>query len=155
IGKVFYYEVTGVDQAMGQGIHGTDIYVNGSHLGMAAVHCGALKVRQRGIVRVTILPNQANYTASTRNGITSGAYSGNLGTSFKVERVHAFAGMPKRQGARTAPLPAAVKEVLEQFEQEAAAIDKKIDAEVKKRCEKTAAEFKKVQDDFGKEAKLD
>jgi hypothetical protein len=91
IGKVFYYECVGAGP--GQSIYGTDIYTTGSHLGMAAVHCGLLKTGQKGVVKVTILGAQANYTASTRHGITSIAY-GQWGVSFKVERVFGFARAP-------------------------------------------------------------
>jgi LCCL domain len=89
IGKVFYYEATGID--VGQSIYGTDVYTTGSHLGMAGVHCGLLKVGQKGILKVTILPGQADYGASTRNGVTSIAY-GAWSVSFKVERVRGFVG---------------------------------------------------------------
>jgi hypothetical protein len=85
IGKVFYYQVTGVDQ--GQAIWGSDVYTTGSHLGTAAVHCGLLKPGQKGIVKVTILPGQASYDATTRHGVTSIAYP-QWGVSFKVERVY-------------------------------------------------------------------
>jgi LCCL domain len=89
IGKVYYYQVTGVQT--GQAIYGTDIYTTGSHLGMAAVHCGLLQPGQRGVVKVTMLGGQANYPASTRHGVTSHAY-GSWGTSFKVERVYRIIG---------------------------------------------------------------
>jgi hypothetical protein len=89
IGKVFYYETTGV--VTGQSIYGTDIYTTGSHLGMAAVHCGLLKPGQKGVVKVTILAGQGNYPATTRNGVTSIAW-GAYNVSFKVERVYAFIG---------------------------------------------------------------
>jgi hypothetical protein len=89
IGRVFYYQVTGVEA--NQSIYGTDVYTTGSHLGMAAVHCGLLKPTQKGVVKVTILPGQANYAASTRNGVTSFAY-GTWDVSFKVERVYVFIG---------------------------------------------------------------
>jgi hypothetical protein len=85
IGKVFYYEVTGV--TTGQQIYGTDVYTTGSHLGMAAVHCGLLREGQKGIMKVTILPGQNNYPASNRNGVVSIAY-GAWNVSFKVERAH-------------------------------------------------------------------
>ena len=85
IGKVLYYQVTGVNA--GQSIYGTDFYTTGSHLGMAAVHCGLLREGQKGIMRVTILPGQNNYPASTRHGVTSIAY-GPWNVSFKVERAH-------------------------------------------------------------------
>jgi LCCL domain len=89
IGKVFHFVTTGVNA--GQSIYGSDIFTTGSHLGMAAVHSGVLVNGQRGVVKVTILPGQANYVASTRNGVTSIAY-GAYGISFKVERVFWFAG---------------------------------------------------------------
>jgi hypothetical protein len=85
IGKVFYFQTTGV--STGQSIYGTDIYTNGSHLGMAAVHCGLLKDGQKGVVKVTILPGQVSYAATTRHGVTSIAY-GSWSVSFKVERVY-------------------------------------------------------------------
>ena len=87
IGKVFYYEVTGT--TTGGSLYGTDVYTTGSHLGMATVHCGVLKHGQTGTVRVSILPGQANYTASTRNGVTSHPY-GSYSVSFKVERAYGF-----------------------------------------------------------------
>jgi hypothetical protein len=89
IGKVFFYEVTGV--ATGQSIWGTDVYTTGSHCGMAAVHCGLLKPDQKGVVKVTILPGQGSYEGSTRNSVSSFAY-GPWGVSFKVERVYRFLG---------------------------------------------------------------
>ncbi len=91
IGKVSFYEVTGV--ATGQSIYGTDVYTTGSHLGMAAVHCGLLKAGQRGIVKVTILPGQATYAASVRNGVSSHGY-GQWGVSFKVDRVYRYVTKP-------------------------------------------------------------
>jgi hypothetical protein len=89
IGKVFYYQVTGVKT--GEAIYGTDVYTTGSHLGMAAVHCGLLKPRQKGVVKVTILPGQASYAATTRHGVTSTGY-GSWGVSFKVERLYGWMG---------------------------------------------------------------
>ncbi len=89
IGKVLYYEVTGV--TTGGSIYGTEVFTTGSHLAMAAVHSGVMKNGQRGIVKVTILPGQTNYPASTRHGITSHSW-GAYGVSFKVERVYGFVG---------------------------------------------------------------
>jgi hypothetical protein len=109
IGKVFYYQVVGVGADAGQAIYGSDVYTTGSHLGMAAVHCGLLKPGQKGIVKVTILRGQDNYVASTRRGVTSIAY-GNWGVSFKVERVYGFvaklpepARLPEQKPAAPAP----------------------------------------------------
>lgn len=99
VGKVFYYQVTGVQA--GGSIWGTDVYTTGSHLAMAAVHSGVLKAGQQGVVKVTILPGQAEYTASTRNGITSIPY-GPWGVSFKVERAY---GRPARRLLNVLPDP--------------------------------------------------
>jgi hypothetical protein len=90
IGKVFYYSVTGA--AAGGAIYGSDVYVPGSTLSMAAVHAGVLKEGQRGVVKVTVLAGQQTYAAATRNGITSNAYGAST-VSFKVER--AFGFLPK------------------------------------------------------------
>jgi hypothetical protein len=93
IGKTFYYETTG-----GPGsVYGDGIYTTGSSLAATAVHTGILKMGQKGIVKVTILPGQDRYVAATRNEITSLAY-GTWGVSFKVERSFGFA-------ARTPPNP--------------------------------------------------
>jgi hypothetical protein len=72
-----------------QSVWGSDVYTTGSHLGMAAVHCGLLKAGQKGVVKVTILPGQTSYDATTRHGVTSLAY-GAWNVSFKVERVYGF-----------------------------------------------------------------
>lgn len=87
IGKVFFYEVTGV--VTGGSIYGTDVYTTGSHLAMAAVHTGALRAGERGVVKVTILPAATHYEATTRHGVTSYGY-GPWSVSFKVERVYGF-----------------------------------------------------------------
>src|SRR5262249_4991238 len=47
IGKVFYYEVTGVTDQI---LYGTDVYATASHIGTVAVHCGLLKVGETGVV---------------------------------------------------------------------------------------------------------
>ena len=87
IGKVFYYNVTGA--TAGGAIYGTDIFVPGSFLAMAAVHSGVLKEGQHGVVKVTALPGQQTYNASTRNGVTSNPF-GTCTISFKVERAYGF-----------------------------------------------------------------
>jgi LCCL domain len=87
IGKVFYYNVTGA--AAGGAIYGTDVFLSGSVLAAAAVHSGVLKDGQRGVVKVTILPGQQTYTATTRNGVASNA-AGAGTVSFKVERTYGF-----------------------------------------------------------------
>ena len=47
----------------------------------------------KGVVKVTILPGQAKYEATTRHGITSYAYS-QWGVSFKVERAYGIVRLP-------------------------------------------------------------
>ena len=169
IGKMFYYGVIGVEK--GFNLYGTIIYASGSHVGMAAVHSGALKAGESGIVMVTILPVFDNYRATTRNGITSSELRKGDGgpftvVSFKVERVYRFAQItqqapsnkPGRQVADASPpvqLPPAATAAVQQFEEAFAEIEKRAAAEVKKRHEKTATELKKVQDSFCREAKLD
>ncbi len=166
IGRRFYYEVTGVEK--GFNLYGTIVYASGSHLGMAAVHSGALKAGESGIVMVTILPEFDKYRATTRNGITSSEFKkGPLAAvSFKVERVYRFTQItqqtpldkPGRQAADASPpvqLPPAATAAVRQFEETFAEIEKRAAAEVRKRYEKTATELKKVQDSFCREAKLD
>ena len=81
--KAFYFEVTGAQKGA---VWGTDVYTDDSSLAVAAVHAGVLKVGQKAVVKVTILPGEQKYRGSTRNGITTtdfGAFEG----SFKVEAV--------------------------------------------------------------------
>jgi hypothetical protein len=89
IGAVFFYETTGV--VTRQKLFGTDIYVVGSHLGMAAAHRGLLRNGEKGVVKVTIVPGLPAYTATTRNGVTSQPH-GPHNVSFKVDRVYPFIG---------------------------------------------------------------
>jgi hypothetical protein len=93
IGKTFYYQVTGTGTNQGFAIYGTDVYIIGSHLGTAAVHCGLLKEGEKGVVKVTIVPGQDSYPATTRNGVTSQP-AGRAEYGFKVERVYSFQVKP-------------------------------------------------------------
>jgi hypothetical protein len=102
VGKTFYYEVTGVGQPAGYVIYGNDVYVVGSHLGMATVHCGLLKEGQKGVVKVTILGGQDSFPSTTRNGITSQPY-GRAEFSFKVDRVYSFQSRAWLQPPPVAP----------------------------------------------------
>jgi hypothetical protein len=83
IGDVLYFEVTG---GVGGTIWGTDVYTDDSLLATAAVHAGVLRTGQKGVVKVTMLPGQANYLGSTRNGVTSQPYQ-NWQASYRVEQV--------------------------------------------------------------------
>ena len=81
-GKVFYFEVTGAANA--GTVWGTDIYTDDSPIAMAAVHAGVLKVGEKAVVKLTILPGQASYNGSMRNGISTSDYGPWQG-SYKVE----------------------------------------------------------------------
>jgi hypothetical protein len=83
IGKTFVFEVTGRTDAT---IWGTGVYTDDSALATVAVHAGALKVGQKGLVRVTILPAEMSYEGSTSNGVTSNPY-GEFGGSYRVDAV--------------------------------------------------------------------
>jgi hypothetical protein len=65
---------------------GHRFYTADSSLAVAAVHAGALKEGQTGVVKVTIFPGQDNYQGMPRNGITSSSY-GSYPRSYKVEAV--------------------------------------------------------------------
>jgi hypothetical protein len=89
-GKVLFFEVVGSTDS---GVFGTDIYTADSSLAAAAVHAGVLKNGEKGVVKVTILPGQAEYKASSRNGVTSlgwYAYDG----SYRVESLDAKPAPP-------------------------------------------------------------
>ncbi len=83
VGQRFVFEVTGSAEGP---VWGTDIYTDDSRLATAAVHAGLLQVGQRGRLRVTILPGQASYPGSTRNGVTSAEWQQWAG-SYRIERV--------------------------------------------------------------------
>ena len=82
-GKVLHFEVIGSNSGS---IYGTDIYTDDSDLSTAAVHAGLLKVGEKGVIKVTILPGQASHSSSTRHGITSSPWSAYPG-SYKVEPI--------------------------------------------------------------------
>src|SRR5262249_45234519 len=53
-------------------------------LACAVIHAGALKEGEEGIVKVSILPGQAKYEGTLRNGIQSGPWE-SFGGSYRVE----------------------------------------------------------------------
>lgn len=81
-GQTFHIQVTGSADPNAF-VWGSDIYTDDSSLAAAAVHAGALRGGETGIVRVTILPGRASYEGSDRNGITSRPW-GTFGGSFSV-----------------------------------------------------------------------
>lgn len=82
IGQTFYFEVTGRTSGS---LYGTEVYTHDSDLGTAAVHIGALKDGEAGIVQVTIVASPSEHISTTQNGVRSspwGTYSG----SYTVQR---------------------------------------------------------------------
>lgn len=77
VGQSFEMTVTG---AAAGGVWGTDVYTDDSSVARAAVHAGLVQVGETKTVTVTILPGQANYAASTRNGVTTNAYGSWVGS---------------------------------------------------------------------------
>lgn len=87
-GQTFEFTVTGASSGA---VWGTDVYTDDSSIARAAVHAGVVSVGQTKVVTVTVLPGQASYTGSVRNGVTSaswGAWSG----SFTFAGAGAVAG---------------------------------------------------------------
>ena len=68
VGQSFCFTLTG--DAAGA-VWGTDQYTNDSSLAAAAVHAGALKQGETGVVKVTMQPGIPSYRGSTRNGVSS------------------------------------------------------------------------------------
>jgi LCCL domain len=66
-------------------VWGTDVYTDDSSPAAAAVHAGVLSAGEFGFVTITLMPGQARYDGSARNGVTSQPYGGFEG-SFRVER---------------------------------------------------------------------
>jgi hypothetical protein len=80
IGKILSFRVTGQNTGP---VWGSDIYTTDSSLATAAVHAGAVKLGQTGIVRVKIVPPPATFSSSARNGILSHPWTGHPG-AFQV-----------------------------------------------------------------------
>jgi len=60
--------------AVGGFVWGTDLYSLDSNLATAAVHAGALKEGQTGILEIEIVASPQGFTGSTANGVTSHPY---------------------------------------------------------------------------------
>jgi hypothetical protein len=80
----FFFQVTGASSGSiwGSG----SVYTDDSPLATAAVHAGALKDGESGIVRVTVLPGYDHYDGATSNGVTSQSYAEWQG-SYRVDRL--------------------------------------------------------------------
>lgn len=83
IGAKLFFRVTGNinGTVWGSGLHTTD-----SNLATAAVHGGALKVGETGVLRVEIVPSPAQFTGSTKNGVSTHGFS-QYPAAYKVTRV--------------------------------------------------------------------
>lgn len=83
VGQTFYFKVTGT--ATGS-VWGSDTYTGDSTLAMAAVHAGAVRVGETGVVRVTVVEPLSRYQGTTRHGVTTSEY-GPYDTAYRVEAV--------------------------------------------------------------------
>jgi hypothetical protein len=83
VGATYYFRVTGVAEGP---VWGTDIYTGDSALAVAAVHAGAVKAGETGIIKVTVVAPLPQYQGSVRNGVTSHEF-GRFGTAYRVARV--------------------------------------------------------------------
>ena len=92
IGKIYKMTITG---ASGGG-WGTDIYTNDSYIPAMAVHAGVITIGQTKEVYIKIVEGKNNYTASTRNGITTSDW-GSWGLSYQ------FVNEPSSYKANTSP----------------------------------------------------
>ena len=72
VGKIYKMTITG---ASGGG-WGTDIYTSDSYIPAMAVHAGVITIGQTKEVYIKIVEGLNNYTASTRNGITTSEWGG-------------------------------------------------------------------------------
>jgi hypothetical protein len=67
-GKPLKFRVTGRTDGT---VWGSDIYTADSPLATAAVHAGAIKAGQTGVVKVKLIPPPPAFAGSTRNGVSS------------------------------------------------------------------------------------
>ena len=82
-GQSFYFYVQGRST---NSIWGDGVYTDDSSLSAVAIHAGLLHSRQKGLVKVTLLPGQTTYEGAERNGIVSPPYPSWTG-SYRVENV--------------------------------------------------------------------
>jgi hypothetical protein len=84
VGRAALFEVVG--RADGSA-WGTDVYTSDSRLATAAVHAGAVREGERGLVRVVIVDGTDHtYTGSERNGVATFDY-GNYPVAFRIEKL--------------------------------------------------------------------
>jgi hypothetical protein len=83
IGSKHFFRVTG---NMNGTVWGTGVHTTDSNLGTAAVHGGALKLGEVGVLKVEIIPSPAQFTGTAKNGVTSHNYP-QYPAAYKVTRV--------------------------------------------------------------------
>lgn len=84
IGRSYLFEVTGHTDGS---VWGTDVYTADSRLCAVAVHAGAIRDGERGLVRATIQDGaDVVYAGSLRHGVASYDYA-NYPVAYRVERV--------------------------------------------------------------------
>jgi hypothetical protein len=83
VGRILYFEVVGDNVGP---VWGTKVYCTGSDLSASAVHAGALRSGEKGIVKVRVLSGAESYHGSVQNNVTSSGY-GPYAPAFTIERV--------------------------------------------------------------------
>jgi hypothetical protein len=84
VDESFFFQVTG--EVHGS-LWGTDIYTSDSWLGTACVHAGILQPGESGVVKVTMVQPLAVFQGTTRNGVTSSAWTTGWPGAYRVELV--------------------------------------------------------------------
>lgn len=105
-GNTFLFKVTG--KTTGGSVWGTDYYTTDSNLAMAAVHAGAIKRGQTGVIRVTLSPGLSQYAGSTRFGVKSSSW-GSFELSFAVEAAEGVKAPAGNAGNAVLPNPGTLK----------------------------------------------
>lgn len=83
IGAKLFFRVTG---NMNGSVWGTGVHTTDSNLGTAAVHGGALKLGETGVLKVEIIPSPAQFNGSLKNGVSSHNYP-QYPAAYKLTRV--------------------------------------------------------------------
>ena len=111
IGKTLRFTVTGRADSP---VWGDGLYTDDSALAAAAVHAGAVREGQTGVVKVTMVDGQAHYTGAEQHGVVSQSYE-NWDGSYRVEAENAPAA-PASAAPKDA-LPQAAKDLLAKLAQ--------------------------------------
>ncbi len=83
VGATYYFRVLGATDGP---LWGTDVYTADSMLATTAVHAGAVKAGESGIIKVTVIQPPNQYLGSTRYGVTSNDF-GRYATAYRVDRM--------------------------------------------------------------------